>query len=418
MTARPGLRPGRRPAHRAGLRSRLMLRTVALGMGLALVVGLSAYVLDARAESPCTTSPVAAQAVADLRDYTDWLRENHVRGYVGEVGWPGTRDAAQWNQVASTWYDAADRAGLWVTAWAAGRWWPRSYPMTVYRLRGTNVAPVLGPQATVVQQHHEVPGALRGVDLPSGAFGSGPEGPGWFSNTRLGSYDKDYYYDDASDFAQLAAAGASIVRLSVAWERLQPRLRRPLDPRELTRLGRALDDAQGAGVGVVLDLHNYGDYWVAAPGDRHRRLVLGSRELPAADLADFWRRMSVALRPHTSVVGLGLMNEPTQLASSTTLGVRRWEVASQAVVDALRAAGDQHTLFVSGYGGASPGRWASYQPRAWIHDPLDQIRYEAHQYFDADRTGHYSRSFSEETARARASGYTTSCTSASPSPSR
>lgn len=415
MTTRLFHSSWRRPAERGGLGSRLLLRTVALGVLLALVVGVSAYVLDTRADSACVDSPVAAQALSDLKEFTDWLHTNDVRGYVGEVGWPGRRDAAQWNEVASTWYDAADRDGLWVTAWAAGRWWPRSYPLTIYRLRGTNVPPVLGTQAEVVQEHLRVSGALRGVDLPSGAFGAGPEGAGWYSNTRRGTYDKDYYYDDASDFAQLAAQGVGVVRLSMSWERLQPRLGRPLDPRELTRLGRALDAAQAAGLGVVLDLHNYGDYWVAAPGDSHRRLTLGSAELPASYLADFWRRVSLALKTHTSVVGLGLMNEPTQLSASTTVGARRWEVASQLVVDTLRAAGDQHTLFVAGYGGASPSRWASVHPRAWIHDPLDQIRYEAHQYFDADRTGHYSRSFSEETDRARASGFTTTC-SATPHP--
>lgn len=407
-----------RPGDRAGRGSRLMQRTLALGVLLALAIGVSAYVLDTRTASNCTDSPVAAQAVADLQGYVGWLRANHVRGYVGEVGWPGSRDSAQWNKVASTWYDAADRDGLWVTAWAAGRWWPRSYPLTIYRLRGTNIAPVLRPQAEVVQQHDDVAGALRGVDLPSGAFGAGAEGPGWYSNARAGAYGKDYYYDDSADFEQLRTAGAGIVRLSVTWERLQPRLRRPLDALEVTRLGRALDAAQVAGLGVVLDLHNYGDYYVAAPGDRHRRLTLGSRELPAADLADFWRRMSAALKPHTSIVGLGLMNEPTQLSSDTTFGVRLWEAASQDAVDALRGAGDQHTLFVSGYGGASPNQWTRYHRRAWIHDPLDQIRYEAHQYFDADRTGHYSRSFAEETARARASGFTTSCSPAPQSADR
>ena len=398
-----------------GLGARVLMRTVVLGVLLGLAAGVWAVLEHDGAEAPpCVDSPVAARALADLRQYTDWLQRNHARGYVGEVGWPGGRDSAQWNDVASTWYDGADLAGLWVTAWAAGRWWPRSYPLTIYRLRGEHAPPVLGAQAAVVQRHREVATALRGMDLPSGAFAAGPEGPRWYSNARVGTYGKDYYYDDEADFKQLAAAGARIVRLSVTWERLQPRLRKPLDSRELGRLGRALDAARAAGVGVVLDLHNYGDYLTAAPGRASRRLTLGSAKLPDSDLVDFWRRMSLALREDTSVVGLGLMNEPTQLASSTSTGVRRWETASQRVVDALRAAGDQHTLFVSGYGGASPSNWRSYHPRAWIRDPLEQIRYEAHQYFDADRTGHYSRSFSEETTRARQAGFTIACHSSTP----
>lgn len=415
-----------RPTHRRSrlgeLGRRPLLGGLAISVAVSLVVGLAAYVLGPGGEqTSCTTGPVAAQAVHDLRTFTGWLRSQHVRGYVGEVGWPGARDAADWSDVASSWYDAADRDGLWVSAWAAGRWWPSSYPLTVYKLRGAQAEPVSRPQATVVEQHSRVPGLLRGVDLPSGAFGAGAEGARWYSNTRTGVFGTDYYYDDAADFTQLAATGAQVVRLSVTWERLQPRLDRPLDAREVARVGRALDAAQQAGLGVVLDLHNYGDYWVAAPGGGHRRLVLGSRRLPFSALVDFWRRTSRALTAHTSVLGLGLMNEPTDLASDPAVGARTWQRASQAVVTGLRAAGDRHVLMVSGYGGASPGRWTTYQPRAWIRDPLDQIRYEAHQYFDADRTGHYVRSFTEESARARAAGFTGLCTgtvAADPAPPR
>ncbi len=385
-------------------------RAATLGLTVALVAVTGAVVLGRNASSSCARTPVSAQAVADLGRFVRWLRAQHVRGYVGEVGWPSGRDAQRWNQVAGQWYQAADRAGLWVTAWAAGAWWPKSYRMAVYRFDNGSLDK--SAQSSVVEAHAHEGDALRGVDLPSAAFGSGPERPFSYSSATPGRAGRDYYYDSAADMRLLADSGASLVRLSVTWERLQPRLGGPLDASELARLRDALRAAEQAGLGVVLDLHGYGDYWAGAPGGGHRRLTLGSRALPDTDFADFWRRMSTALRGSTAVLGYGLMNEPMRLDRDPHAGVLKWQAASQAAVDAIRGTGDRRLVMVSGYGGASPDRFAQYQPRAWVDDPAGQVRYEVHQYFDSDHTGLYSRSFSEETRRARAAGFVGGCSRA------
>ena len=200
------------------------------------------------------------------------------------------------------------------------------------------------------------------------------------------------------------------MRLSVTWERLQHRLGGPLDAREVARVRSSLRAAQSAGLGVVLDLHGYGDYWVSTRAG-HRRLRLGTDELPAASLGDLWRRLAIALRGSPSVLGYGLMNEPMKMASDPMVGARRWQSASQVALDAIRATGDRRTVFVSGYGGASPSQWPVYHPRAWVGDPAGQVRYEAHQYFDADHTGEYGRTFTEETRRARRAGFHSACSS-------
>jgi hypothetical protein len=387
-------------------------RVFAVLVAVCLVVVGAGYVVRNGLPADCRDSPVAAQAISDLEGYTDWLNRNHVRGYIGEVGWPSGPDSRAWNDVASTWYDVADREGLWVTAWAAGRWWPDSYPMAIYRLTGRDEPPHAGSQAGVVQAHLDKTGTLRGIDLPSGAFAAGPEGPTWYSNDRPGRYGEDYYYDSSADLRQVARTGARIVRLSMTWERLQHGLGAPLDQRELARIRATLQAAQSAGLGVVLDLHGYGDYWVTDTGG-HQRLTLGSRSLTDAQFADFWRRLSIALVDSTAVIGYGLMNEPTNLAADPAEGSRRWQSASQAAVQAIRGTGDNRIVFVSGYGGASPSQWLRYHPQSWINDPADQVRYEAHQYFDSDRTGQYLRTFEDETARARAHGFNTVCAAGS-----
>jgi len=178
---------------------------------------------------------------------------------VGEVGWPSGPDAEEWNKVASAWFDRADAAHLWVTVWAAGRWWPASYRMAVYRLSGRpGVPPSSGPQAAVAAAHFAVPGALRGVALPSGSFGAGPDGPSSYSNSRPGRPDREYYYENGDDYRSLADRGVQVVRLSFTWERVQRSLDGPLDAAEIARLRTSVAAAHRAGLAVILDVTDAG----------------------------------------------------------------------------------------------------------------------------------------------------------------
>ena len=364
----------------------------------ALTVGL---VLGVARRAEDYLDPVSACAVADLNQFVAWLQRNDAQGYVGEVGWPSGDDAKQWNTVAGAWFDRADAADLWVTAWAAGRWWPRSYRMAIYRLTGhPNQDLSAGAQAHVLGEHPGSGAMLRGVVLPGGAFGAGVDGPASYTATNPGVLGRDYYYDGHTDFAQLAGSGVTLARVSFTWERVQHRIGGPLDAREITRLRRVVVDAHRSGIAVVLDLHNFGDYWVSDGHGGSIRLVLGSSALPGTALADLWRRLSVALSGLPGVAGLGLMNEPAGMAQDPARGARVWQRISQTVVDSVRSTGDRHTLMVSGYGGASTGRFPVLHPHAWIRDPLHRVRYEAHQYFDAEHSGLYAKTFAQESAAA------------------
>lgn len=360
----------------------------------------------------CTPeSSVAVRAVDDLDVFTTWLDRNRVKGFIGEVGWPS--DDPRWSAVATAWFDRADERGLWVTVWAAGRWWPRTYQMAAYRLTGVPGSPPgTGPQADVLADHPGPPGTLRGVVLPGGAFAAGRDGPPSYSGSDPGRPGYAYYYEDALDFRQLARQGVSLVRISFAWERIQHSPGGPLNAAEVRRLRSSLAAADRAGLGVVLDLHNYGDYWSADRTGAQHRLVLGTPALPAGTLADLWVRLTGALGDATPLLGLGLMNEPVAMASGPRTGARAWERASQDAVTALRRAGRRQTVFVSGYAGASPATWTTFHPLAWIKDPEQQVRYEAHQYFDSDRSGRYAAAFNREARTATTAGYDGACVSA------
>jgi hypothetical protein len=373
------------------------------------------------AGSCAAPTPVAAKQVARLAAFHDWLRRNRALGLVGEVGWP---PGAGWNRVAQAWYRAADRAGLWITAWSAAEGWPARYPLAVYRLAGDvgDVA-VSGAQAAVVEQHPSSLTVLRGVAAPSGAFATADDGGARYGNELPGRYGIDYYYPSSRDYRFLAAHKVRIVRVAFAWERIQRRPGGPLDAGELTRLRTTLHDAAAAGISVLLDLHSFGGYWSGGANGPAQRLTLGSSRLPAAALADLWSRLAAALQTRPGLLGYGLMNEPRLLAATPTTGARIWEDASQAAVTAIRATGDRHLVAVEAYAGSGPEQFTRFHPHAWIEDPAGAVRYEVHQYFDSDGSGHYRLTLAAEqraagrgTSRGSGAGKTAAAVSPGPCP--
>jgi hypothetical protein len=341
------------------------------------------------------------RARTELRRFTSWLRTNNVKGYIGEVGWPEgpNGDDARWNALAERWYRDADAADLWVTAWTTGERWG-SYPLAAYRdrpdQRGVDSA---SAQAEVIERHPTASGRLRGINVAGAEFAAPNVAPmSKFSNTNPGTYERDYHYDGDGTFAYLAARGVKLARIPFRWERIAPRIGGPLNRAELQRLKAAVGRAGRAGIRVVLDMHNYGGYYLSNGRQGVRRTV-GTSRLPRSAFADVWRRLSLHFRANTVVVGYGLMNEPTEMASlRSTPPQVLWERASQAAVTAIRHNGDRKWVAVSAYPWGSVWSFGASHPRAWIRDPANRVRYEAHQYFDHDNSGTYRGSYEEELA--------------------
>jgi hypothetical protein len=379
-------------------------RAIVLAVAVFLMTAASAA---GRPAAPLSTkraeAVLAAREQARLGTFTHWLAAGHARGFVGEVGWPGNARSAgddRWNAVARTWYRAAARARLTVAVWATGELWARSYKLSVYSANspGGTVSEA-NPQSAVVEQQSA---QLRGINVDGGAFGEygtdydpvAATSP--LDNVNVGAYGSVYSYPSAPTFAYLAHRGIRFVRLAFRWERLQRQPGAALDPVELARIRASVNAAGQAGLRVILDCHNYGGYY-ARDGASGVRRALGSRGLPAATFAGLWRRLSVVFAHDRTVLGYGLMNEPTAMS-----GPHAWERASTAAVAAIRASGDRHRIFVSAYDWGSVTQFAAQHPRGpWIRDPVHNTWYEAHQYFDRDMSAHYRLSFDAE-ARAAA----------------
>lgn len=212
--------------------------------------------------------------------------------------------------------------------------------------------------------------ALRGVSLCGAEFGE---------TVIPGSAGTHYTWNSAATYRYFAEKGLPLIRLPVLWERLQPEPYGALEPCYLGGLYDNLGWAAACGCRVIVDVHNFGRY--------------RGRRVGAAELSDLWVRLSAALADEPAVYAWGLMNEPHDL------GAADWMATSQAVVTAIRGAGDARLIMVPGEGWSSARRWPEVHGSAgWIDDPAGNFAYEAHQYFDADGSGRYRFSYETELA--------------------
>jgi len=354
--------------------------------------------------SPVLSDALHHRVLSELAVFTDWLSRFGVRGFVGEVGWPddSRKDGDRWNALAEDWFRQADAHQLWVTTWATGEWWHADYKLAAYEDRdGAGGVETADTQASVIERHASTPEYLRGINVAGAEFGAPVvDRTSTFSNAAPGMSEREYHFDSATTFEYLAGRGVSLVRIPFRWERLQPKLRRALDAGEVGRLRSLIGRAEAAGLSVILDMHNYGGYFLF-DGSQGVRRPVGSRLVPFAAFADVWRRISRAFADEPGVVGYGLMNEPVELESVGAMSPAQvWFRASQAAVSAIRRTGDRTLTLVAGYQWSGVQQWTRWQPRPWIRDPAGNVRYEAHHYWDCDHSGTYVKGYEEEVSAA------------------
>jgi Cellulase (glycosyl hydrolase family 5) len=347
--------------------------------------------LEVRVERTDSVERRKAIALEALDGFVQWLRRYGQRGFVSEVGWPQD-DAAAWNEVARAWFQKANEAGLWVTAWATGEDWNKwDYRLQPYRL--VNGAWTAMPQSAVLEENPTPAGAnppyLRGVNVAGAEFGAPTveSRAGWFSNEMPGTYGVDWVHNGAATYQYLAGRGQVLARIPFRWERIQPALGQPLDPVELGRLQAGVAAAGAAGMRVVLDVHNYGAYYLHDPatGEGVRRSI-GSAQVTAAHFADLWRRLALAFEAEPAVILYGLMNEPVEMEGEAAA----WAAAAQAAADAIRSTGSTRWIGVGGYNWSHTWAPEAEHGGPFVNDPLDRVMYEAHTYWDQDRSGRYA----------------------------
>src|SRR5574340_640504 len=229
---------------------------------------------------------------------------------------------------------------------------------------------------------------LRGVNVAGAEFAE---------NRIPGVINTDFTYNSEATFRYFASKNMTLLRIPVRWERMQPVLFGPLDQANLDALRRNVVWSAQYGLKVVIDIHNYGRYKLRENGAVNEYVIDalygGAVRVPASALADLWRRISAEFQAEPAVYAYDLMNEPHDM------GAADWKAISQAALSAIRANGDQKLVMVPGNSWSSAERWPqTHGPDGWIADPANNFAYEAHQYFDADASGTYAKTFDQELA--------------------
>jgi endoglucanase len=214
---------------------------------------------------------------------------------------------------------------------------------------------------------------LFGVNLSGAEFGR-----------NRGVYGTDYIYPNAAELDYYQSHGVELIRLPFTWERMQPVLGGPLDQAELARMVGFLDAAAARGIEVIIDLHNFG---------RYDGQAIGTSAVPITAFQQFWTLLAGELAGHPAIAGFGIMNEPHDMG-----GAEVWPAAAQAAVDGIRSTGSQDTIVVSGDGWSGAGSWQQINGNLHVNDPIDNIVYDAHVYFDHANQGVYAGSYDAEGA--------------------
>ena len=346
---------------------------------------------ESPAQSRDYANIVERRAVERLQSFDQWLATNNAKGFIGEFGWPaGGADQSAWQSVATAWTNELKRSDLWATAWATGSHWSADYKLAIYRAADDKQGvSQQAPQAEVLEQ-------LWGDANASGEYGlnvAGMEFGSQVTAQNTGTAGQDYFYEPPETFAYLAQRGVKLVRLPVTWERIQPELYGTLKQSEIGAIKAELDAAASHNIGVLLDLHNYGSYNTGS-----ETIKLGQPGFGAEALSNVWEAVSSQLGDHPALLGYSLMNEPHDLfeGADSRQAAKKWEDLTQQVVSSLRGSGYQGILMVRGYDWSSIARWSTNHPTGWIKDPLNNFRYEAHAYWDANGSGTYGQTFDEE----------------------
>jgi endoglucanase len=222
---------------------------------------------------------------------------------------------------------------------------------------------------------------FRGINLSGAEFGG-----------RGGVVNFQYTYPSQTLIDYFAAKKLNTVRLPILWERLQPVLNQPLDPDELARLKESVTAMRKAGLGVIIDPHNFATY---------NDIQIGTRIVSYADFADFWRRVAVEFGNRDGV-HFGLMNEPFHMPAT------QWLPAAQAAITAIRETGAKNLILVPGVEWTSAREWAraSASEMIKVTDPGNNFAYEFHQYLDSDFSGTHDTCPRADDALAAISGVT------------
>lgn len=217
-----------------------------------------------------------------------------------------------------------------------------------------------------------------GVTLAGAEFGS---------PTFPGTYETHYIYPNSGELDYYKSKGLNLIRLPFSWERIQPTLSGNLDETELNRIKGFLQAARNRNMAVVLDLHNYGRYYLNGTEE-----IIGSPNVSIAHITDLWTKLSSELKDNSEIWGYGIMNEPHDMLASTP-----WFDIAQEIINGIRTSDTNSRIIVGGDSWSSAEFWPSASDNLKnLSDPSNNLTFEAHCYFDNNSSGRYNQDYDTE----------------------
>ena len=186
----------------------------------------------------------------------------------------------------------------------------------------------------------------------------------------------DYSPPTVDELGYYAAKGIKLIRLEIRWDRVQPSLYGPLNMNEVKWIrDTMIAQANRLGMSMIVDLH-----------ERSWSDDLNFNDsLPIESLSNFWRKLATQLHGVPGVCGYGIANEPDNTPDQFGL----WQDRANSVISAIRSVDKDHYVFVCEDLWTFSVSWRPDEAEQII-DPANKLVYEAHSYWDNNRSGNYS----------------------------
>ena len=215
-----------------------------------------------------------------------------------------------------------------------------------------------------------------GVTLCGAEFGD---------NNLPGTLNVNYVYPQAQEVSYFASKGSQIIQLPFRWERVQKKLGGPLDPTEVAMITKFVDECASRNIKVTLVMQNFGRYKI-----NNVEHVVGGPVATSSYFRDFWKKMAMAMMNKYNVFAFSIMSEPHDMKPYS------WFDAAQQAIYGIRSVDRETTILVDGDNYSGPETWAKYNDDLkFLVDPANRLMFNAHCYFDDDRSGQYKKSYDQ-----------------------
>ncbi|MBN8837053.1 MAG: cellulase family glycosylhydrolase [Sphingobacteriia bacterium] len=210
-----------------------------------------------------------------------------------------------------------------------------------------------------------------------------------FGEDKLpGKLNVDYVYPNEKEINYFALKGFKIVNLPFKWERIQKELGADLNIIEIDEIKKVLNICSKKGLKVILSMHNFGRY-----RKYNTNFVVGSSIVPKETFKDVWKKIAFTFKEYTNIYGFDIMSEPHNMWGFS------WATSAQAAIEGIREINKTANIIVGGENYSDPSSWPIINDALrFLYDPSNKIIYDAHCYFDKDRSGRYINEYGADGA--------------------